>query len=357
MIKSVYFLCSPTGPADNTPYYHNLIALAEGFKDLGIDIFANCNYWYNGEEFLLKATDLSFENFDLVIFDSQVYDMGLTDFLPKNLFSQKRSYKLVMNDASDGYETPGFRSEIRNVDIVLKSHYNRLHSYPENFYPWQFGLTNRIIESIMPLPYAQRNKDFLNNFRVFHPLREKAQKKVVPFFREILNENAVVDSFSEEIKNEDNLSYWHQTGRRHYPNFYQRLSSSLACFCFGGNPQKFFYNQSNLLYKLLYKIDWRMPIFNYNSIYQFDSWRFWETLAAGTCAVHIDFDKYGAIFPVQPKNRVHYLGYDMGNVWNTHKLIINNPSMIEDIGAAGREWVLEHYSPRKTAERFLKFFK
>lgn len=354
MISSVYFFCSPTGPAHNTPYYHNFVALAEGLKDLGIGIYSNCDYWYDGQDYLFKKSSESHNECDVVIIDSQFYDMGLEYLLPDDLFSKRKGYRLVLNDASDGFITPGFRKELVGVDIVLKSHYNKKYNYPSSFKPWQFGLSNRIIDQCIPLDYSDRKEEFLNNYRVSHPLRTKAETKIAPFFRSVLRENTIVDSFSDISKlSTKDLLYWQQTGRRHYPAFYQRLSESYACFCFGGNPQKFFYTQSNFLYKCMYKVDWRLPIFDYSSVYQYDSWRFWESLVAGCCAIHIDFEKYGIVLPVQPENKKHYIGYDLRKIGRINKFIESGNNIFKEVGMGGREWVLKHYSPLKTAERFI----
>ena len=357
MVTSVYFFVCPPGPPENNAYLHTIVALVEGLQELGIATFANKNYWQTENGYLLPASDKNFRDCDVVFIDAALYDMGFAHLLPDDVFSKNRHYKLVYNDNSDGFITNGYRDEIKAVDIVLKSHYNKQHQYPNNFIPWQFGLTKRIINEVEPRSFTERNKTFLNNFRVSHPLRSLAQKKIAPFFRSILTEDTSVDSFGDTKQmNALDYSYWCQTGRRHYPKYYQRLSNSYACFCFGGNPQKFFYSQSNIFFKLLYKINWRLPIFDFNSIYQYDSWRFWESLVAGCCTLHIDFEKYGIVLPVMPINKKHYLGFDLVNIHKTTRLIKQNPDMLATIGNNGREWVLEHYSPVKTAQRFIDLF-
>ncbi len=88
-------------------------------------------------------------------------------------------------------------------------------------------------------------------------------------------------------------------------------------------------------------------------IIQFDSWRFWESLAAGCLTFHFDFEKYGMTLPVMPENRVHYIGVDLNNIDETIGFIEQNPDRLAEIAANGRKWALEHYSPRPTAQRFL----
>jgi hypothetical protein len=131
------------------------------------------------------------------------------------------------------------------------------------------------------------------------------------------------------------------------------LSQASACFCFGGHPEKFFYGRKTMVERLLYVIDWRLPIFSYDRVYQFDSWRFWESLAAGCCTVHVDLERYGIVLPVMPVNGEHYIGVDLGNTAKTERLLRRTPGILESVGAQGRQWALENYSPRRVAERFV----
>jgi hypothetical protein len=87
---------------------------------------------------------------------------------------------------------------------------------------------------------------------------------------------------------------------------------------------------------------------------QWESWRFWESLAAGAAAVHLDFERYGLAPPVPPVNGVHYLGLSPENIGQTRERLEADPDWLAGISAAGRDWALEHYGPRSTARRFLE---
>lgn len=357
MIQSVYFFCCPPGPPEHTAYLHQIVALAEGLQQLGVATHADRNYWETEHGFLLKQSDQDFRDCDVVFVDAAFFDMELSHLLPEDVFSRNRSYRLVYNDSSDGLITNGYREEIRNVDVVLKSHYNRKYEYPATFVPWQFGLTNRIIGQVKPVDHSARSRTFLVNFRVGHLLRSLAEERVAPIFRAFLREDSTVDSFDgSDLLNATDYSYWCQTGRRHYPKFYERLSHASACFCFGGHPEKFFFGRKTLVEKLLYMVDWRLPIFRYDRVYQFDSWRLWESLAAGCCTVHVDFDRYGIQLPVMPVNGEHYVGVDLGNTARTERLIRRDPDILAAVGQRGRQWALENYSPGKVAQRFVELF-
>ena len=354
MIGSVYFLCPPLGPPENTAYLHNVIALAEGLRELGVPTYANIDYWSTDSGPLLTAHGPDFRDCDAVVIDSANYDAGFGQLVPKGLFGKQRAYRLAYIDDSDARMSHGFADEVAEADVVLKVHYNRKHRYPSNFVPWQFGLTTRQIGQAEPLAPSFRRPTFLTNFRVSQPARELARRLLVPLLREMMDEDTTIDGFDATSgMTERDLALWHLTGRRHYPAYYQRLASSLACQCFGGSFEKRFEEQRTWLERVLYKIDWRLDLFPAASISLFDNFRFWESMAAGCCALHVDFERYGAVFPCMPRNGEHYIGVDFSDLRPTTRLLTHGREAIAAVGAAGRAWVLEHYSPRPVAERFL----
>lgn len=356
----IYFFCYPQGPPDKAGYQHQTVVLAEGLRELGIKFSSNLNYWKitaDSDEYLLKEEQKHhYEDFDVVVVSSMFYYYKREDLLPANLFKSKRSYKLVFIDSSDGQNTPGYRPEIRYADLVLKSYYCSKYSYPYNFTPWQFGLSRRIISSLVPLPFADRNNDVLVNYRVEHSVRMLAERTVMETVYKTLYLNSEIDVFDEiKFSRRDKL-YWEQSGRRHYPEYYKRLGASKACAAFGGRLQNSFTVKQNFLSKLVNRVDDRYHILTHDRILQYDSWRFWESLASGCVTLHADLEKYGAILPVMPKNGKHYIGIDFSDLNNSLKRV-EELHKYEEIGFNGRKWVLEHYSPEKIAKRFLNLIE
>lgn len=355
-----YFFCHPHAPADKSGYEHGIVAIAEGLSELGIEIYSNLDYWEKGpgsNEFLIKhQKNIHYSDCDVVIFSTETYNRR--DLLPSDLFKTDRGYKLIFIDSSDliasskGFITPGFNPEIRKVDFVLKSHFCKKYKYPSNFIPWQFGLTNRMISSLRPLPFSDRKDEVLVNFRCKHQLRDLAEKKVMNTVYRNLSKNSATDSYDKRDFDRLEHHYWTLTGRRHYYSYYQRLGSSKACAAFGGFLQTSKSNSTSILFKILRRIDARFNIFNYDRILQFDSWRFWESLASGCLTIHADFDKYGVVLPVMPINGVHYLGVDFSNLEKS-KRDLGQVEKYESIASNGREWALNNYSPVKVAERLL----
>jgi len=105
------------------------------------------------------------------------------------------------------------------------------------------------------------------------------------------------------------------------------------------------------------RLMWEQTQKRHNSSYysiQWDSWRFWEGLAAGCLVFNIDLDYYGVQLPVMPVNGTHYVGLRLDRMQLGVDEILSNPARMEAIAIAGREWAMEHYSPVAMAKRFLQ---
>lgn len=343
--------------------YHSCVCLAEGFTEMGIACysdFSNCLTGI-GKDFLIKYDDKhSLSDADIVIIHYTIYERDpQADEMLVRLNKKPRKYITVFLDDSDGLRTPGFRKGGRSCDIVLKSHYNKLYKYPQNFHPWQFGLCNRILKAVSPLPYKERVPQVLVNFRAKHQLRDFVGNLVAPVFSKYLIWNTSSDTFSNEGLEGDDLLYWKQTGARHYPEYYKKLSSSMVCACYGGVFAIPVGNYNKYTAKIAREMNDILPIYEWDRVRQWDSWRLWEAWAAACCVVHVDLEKYGCVLPVMPENGKHYIGIDIKNVDRLDKLLSqgakspDESSVLGEIAANGREFVLENYTPWKVAERLL----
>ncbi|MDB9518817.1 glycosyltransferase [Roseofilum reptotaenium CS-1145] len=350
---------------------HLAIGLAEGLKALNIPVYANCNYWL-----------LSTEPGDyLFIHDSQVNPEDcLLVILDKNwVFAQRPFPELICNryrhhiniylDDMDGPDASLWPPTIAHFDVILRTHCHHQTQYPSNFIPWAFGLSHRIVTEVQTIPtFDQRQYSLLFNFRVDqkelftsypinaveqgfatththqgerfkvqadYPVRIVTNQQFIPLIEKILPVDQKVDARHNSPSDPYHYLQWKQTGRRHYPQYYQRLKSQVACAAFAG---------------------WYIPALKKRSPYieWWDSWRFWESLAAGCVTFHVDLDRYAVSLPVMPENWTHYIGIDMENMQDTVDRIRSEPTVLEKISQAGRQWVLEHYAPIPTALRFLK---
>jgi hypothetical protein len=242
--------------------------------------------------------------------------------------------------------------------LIFRTHYNRKLKYGDNFYPWAFGLSNRILQELKEPPnFDQRKKQILINFRHWkkgHPVRNISSSLFIPQISNLLEIDNSIDNPHERSAEAYHELQWLQTGKRHYPTYYNRLKNATACACFGGffipswpqNPGNFMNRMGkHLLSNLRLKS---------NTIVQWDSWRFWESLAAGCTTFHLDFEKYGICLPVMPENWRHYIGIDLDNVQAAIDRIADDPGILERIALEGRIWAIENYSPVPTALRFLE---
>ena len=362
--SSVYFYCVPTGPAEDSAFQHCIVCLAEGLRDLGVPFYSNINYWRlsaDGDRYLFNHDpSVAPEDCGIVVLNQEWLEHNAA--LPSEIFRSGRDYRTVFIDHLDGSFTDSWRPEMRRFDMILKAHYNRDWPYPSNCgQPWPFGLSNRILQQTSSIPpFSERRKEILFNFRVHHAVREVAKREMQQRFRTILPLDERADSFEAAPQEFDDYLQWCQTGRRHYPSYYRRLKQLAACAAFGGffvprlfdtGPRIAQWGErlSRRLDPVLHSVGMRST-----RVMQWDSWRFWESLSAGCVTFHLDLEKYGARMPVMPENWKHYIGIDLDHVDDAVERIAGDPMLLEKISAAGREWVLKHYSPVPTATRFLE---
>jgi len=356
----IYFYCDPR---ENLPigdkFQHLLVCLAEGFQELGISFFSNVNYWQNSletEEYLFQYhAHVTPDDCSIVILTNNWYHAQQP--LPKKLFHPQRQYITVYLDGEDDDKTYTKRPEFRQFYCIFRTHFNSKLNYGHNFHPWGFGLSNRILQELNTVPsFTDRKKQILVNFRHWksgHFVRNLSCGQFIPQIENILSVNNFIDDPNHHQEGYHYLQ-WLQTGGRHYPNYYQRLQESVACTCFGG----FFVpswpnNPGNLVNRTIKQLLANLKLQS-NTILQWDSWRFWESLAAGCVTFHVDFEKYGIALPVMPENWRHYIGVDLDNVQATTDRIMENPEILEYIAKEGRHWAIKYYSPVPTALRLLE---
>lgn len=358
--EKIFFYCCPPSPPESKKavYQHTLVCLAEGLRALGIPFYSDRNFWHalTKEEYLFNhEPGVTPDDCSIVILHTAWFTYG--NPMPKELFHPRRKYITVYFE-SEADAKHAWQPEFRQFDFIFRTHYNRKFVYPSNFYPWAFGLSNRILRETEVLPsFSERKRNLLVNFRLGHPIRNLIQEKFLPGIQPVLSIDNSVDSVDAPPTDAYAYLQWVQTARRHYPSYYRRLRESTACTCVGGlliNPwPKDAFGPSKLwdrvINKFLIMLD-KQP----KRIMNWESWRFWEALAAGCVALHVDFDKYGVFLPVMPENWRHYIGIDLDNMQAAVERIAGEPEILEIISLEGRRWAIENYSPVPTALRFLK---
>lgn len=364
MNKSIYFFLIPAQVSRDN-YAHNSLVLAEGLRELGWDIYANIDYWreYPDSESYLFRHDPSVHPSDCAI-NVLTYDwMHYINVVPYEIVENSKSIRVYLEDAG-WLRTPGLDDRFRIFDLVLKSHFNARTTYPSNYRPWAFGISARILrETDNAPPYEKRRRALLVNFGATHnyqhELRNTFERRVYPKLGCQLAIDRATNSRAELPGNPSHRFMWEQTAGRHYPDYYERLCGAIACSCVGGQlipsrPKDWstFYGfgkrvqMRKAYYAALDKRPGGVPRWN-----QWESWRFWESLAAGCVSVMIDFEKYGVQLPAQPKNWEHYIGFDLDHLERDFERM-SEPGLLETIGKAGRAWGLSNYAPVAMARQF-----
>jgi len=358
--KPIFFYCNENS------FSHLSICLAEGLKELGIPFYSNINHWQispDREEYLFCYDPMvTYNDCSVVILDFRVVFNSNPVPLPENLFHSARKYVTVYLDDMDGFTV--WNPQLNNFDFRLRTHCNTKSEYPSNCIPWVFGLSNRILQETREIPKNPKEKiRLLVNFRVNQdeliysngwlrvpqgyiridngsmildrPLRKIVWEHFLPLIQNILPLDDTVDNFDQTPSDSYHYLQWKQTGQRHNPSYYQRLKESAACAGFGGSVTSSYFTGEPI-------VEW------------WDSWRFWESLAAGCVTFHVDFDKYGVKLPVMPENWRHYIGIDLDNMQDTVDRIADDPGILEKISIEGRHWAIDNYGPVPTALRFLE---
>ena len=356
--KPIFFYCC------EGIYSPSSICLAEGLKELGIPFYSNINHWKidpDTQEYLFcYDQNISHQDCSIVILDFRWMINAIS--FPENLFHSEREYITVCLDDMDGFTV--WNPQLEKFDFRFRTHYNGKSIYPLNSLMWVFGLSNRILRETSKIGFFQdRQKRLLVNFRNDHtqliytktllkvrqgylwidkgmmtvdnPLRQIVREQFLPLIQDILPQDHTADNFDKSPSDSYHYLQWQQTGQRHYPSYYQRLKESMACACFGGAVTSSYFTGESI-------VEW------------WDSWRFWESLAAGCVTFHVDFDKYGIKLPVMPENWRHYVGIDLDNMQDTVDRIADDPGILEKISIEGRHWAIDNYGPVPTALRFLK---
>jgi hypothetical protein len=374
----VYFFCRE----EEANLQEDVIALAEGLNALGVRHYANTNYWRSsttpGDYLLRHDPAVTPDDCDVVVVSytwpswihPETYRVDRRP-LPAGLFKAGRRYRTVYMDSHDGYRTVSWEPEFRQFDLILRAKLNQRAWHPPNMRPWVLGLNNRILDATANArPFAERDHQLLVNFGASHPYshgtREMASAAFEPKITPLIAIDRTKDDLSTEPADPFDALMWRQTGRRFARSYYERLKRSQAVACFCGdmipaapfaNPDRYLVGGgrarlARMLFETLDRFDPRP-----RRAIQWDSFRFWEALAAGCATFNIDLEYYGVTLPVMPANGEHYLGVRFDAIDATIDRLTADPGLLERVARQGRAWALAHYAPRALAQRLLEWTK
>lgn len=363
-MSKIKFFITPVYPYGNDHYYHEVIALAEGFRELGHDVFSNANYWFQPETNTYLLNEDSREDHEIAIYDYRYVSSFSHLLFRKGYPGLKPQVVKVLVDRNDWISPVWLNDHYRVFDIILSGNLFQGVSYPSNIKPWAIGLTNRIITTTdRYLDENEKSEPVIgHNFRLLHNMREYVlkglEKNPGPY--------PLQACFTQPPANgEADMHYWKLSTGRHMPEYFKMLNSKLMFAGFGG-----YYEYKPLAYtpysfwdKIRRKLNYwyagylerlGKSIAPAVFVFQYDNFRYWEVLYSRSCPVNLNVESWNFKMPVNPVDGEHYLGINKFDFKDFSKRLSDTPSEnIRSIGAAGRKWVLKHYSPRAQAQRLL----
>jgi hypothetical protein len=363
--KRLYYYAVPGRDPQQTGYPHMVIALGEGLKQLGVELFANVDFWRISPEqpdtLFRHDPAVSANDCAIVVLTEDWFHPDRRPFPPQLFDSRRRQLFVYFDSAEDSphsIRSLPWTSEFAHFDFIFKHNCCRGYKYPANLRPWANGLSERMLRQLDSVPdYRSRQPRTINNFRPTkwkHSVRKATERLFNPRIARIFPVDSSGSTFVYDAKTPYEDLMWRQTGRRHSPAYFETLRTSAACAAFSGffvapwsrNPVSRSFRMQR---QVLYRTGWRSS----RSV-EWDSWRFWEALAAGCAVFHLDLGRYGAHPPVQPESWRHYIGVNLEAIDEVIDRIGRDPDVLDRVATEGRRWVLEHYAPRPTAIRFLQ---
>jgi hypothetical protein len=364
--------------APHEVYNDAAIYLAEGLRALGQPFSANRDFWRlrPGDPAALFQHEpgLRPADCDVVVFTSYWFHyIDPTTFratgepMPEGLLDPGRRHQMVLLDPDDGYKTTSWHPRFRAFDLVLRPKYNRRTFNHANSAPWVLGFTDRILRATADNPrFVDRRRAIVQNFgfthHYAHGVRQLALARllprVTPAFALDTRQTAVhavpTDPWAQLM--------WQQTQGKHNPGYYEQLTQAQCVACFCGdfipglpiNPSAYLVGgRKSRLRRALYRV-LSHALGCTDRIIQWDSWRFWECLVAGSVALHVDLEKYGVALPAMPVNWEHYIGFDFEHLdRDIARFLALDTAALARIATAGRQWALDHYAPVAIARHFL----
>ncbi len=364
-MKAKFFI-TPVYPYGNDHYYHEMIALAEGFSELGHTVFGNTDYWWMPEKnrYLIKG-DNSNEDFDIAIYDYR-YVTSFAHLLFREGYPNfQKGKKHILIDRNDWIKPIWWNNQHYNVfDFIFAGNLYSNIQYPKNVEPWAIGLTNRIINCIDKFYDLNTKRELVTgyNFRVDHNMRGYVLNKLISSLKTY---PATQKFTNNKLLQENDKFYNIASTKRHNPEYYKTLCNTLFFMAFGGyyefKPLK--YHPYSAWDKFLRKpFYWRYKKLKSSGkdfssevfIFQQDNFRFWEVLYSGSIAINLDLAFWNFKLPVMPKPNEHYIAISTLFAENVESQLLKlSEQNINTISINAREWVLNNYSPKAQAQRVI----
>lgn len=366
--KKVKFFVTPVYPYGNDHYYHEIIAVAEGFKELGYTVVGNADYWFVPEEnkFLIPFEEGN--DFDIAIYDYRYVTSFAHLLFRKGYPNFDKTKKHILVDRNDWISPIWADNKHYDIfDLVFAGNLYTTENYAKNIRPWAIGLTNRIIRSIDRFYNDKQDKDFAigYNFRIPHNMRGLIFEGIKENVKKVPLKTCFTDATFTNEWTETDKFYLKASINRHYPPYFKIINTVSMFMAFGG-----YYEYKPITYQpysFLDKVK-RKPYYYYAKLlktigkpetpalfaFQTDNFRFWEILYSASCPINVNFESWNLLLPAMPVDGKHYIGvkkFDFAEF--ASRIESMSKEQIEKIGAEGKNWVKENYSPKAQAQRIL----
>jgi hypothetical protein len=319
--NGLYFYFPEKTVSDDIDQYTTMI-IVTGLRELGYPCFSNVAH--TG----LATKPISQTQNDFVVLDVT-----------------QANYSSVMMDAFSGLQCRAklihSRSDTNNVILMpntvtsLMTHENRFLPFKQPRQPWAFGLSNKWLQRhVNTTPFSTRRPVLVRNFRPSpsQGVRSALDLALVPHLEKYFTIDRTIEVSG-------------------YP---ERLTNSVGCLAYGGefysdlvkNP--YFAKDASLQ-----QLHANCPMQRDTVVARWDSWRFWESLAAGCLTFQLDFEEYGFLLPEMPVRWKHYVPLRLDDPKGSVQEFMDRRTEWEAIAEAGKAWALAHYTPVPTAKRFI----
>jgi hypothetical protein len=363
--KTAYFFLGKAPNGRFHGYPHQAIVVAEGLKQLGWQIASDVATWRPapGKAYLFPGDPdgPAPRECDLLIVSEDFFLVQGSPALPRAML--RSSVPAIFLDRSDlGVRSREMYSKpFRHFQAIFRTHGNERFRYPGNLRPMAFGISDRMVQATAAARAAGGSRlGLVWNFRekTFpHSVRSWAEREARPVLEGRIPLQTEVDP--EIVTEGENDHYCRlmlqQTEGRHFPAYYERLARAEMAACFGGWFLLPLRQREAGPICLLGRRLMRSVSRPSSMIAQWDSWRMWEALAAGTAMLHVDMSRHGFLFGgPRPKPMTHYIALRLDDPARELLPLLDDPKRVREIGEAGRAWALEHYTSGPIAARILQ---
>lgn len=356
-------------------YEDGFAYLAEGLVALGVECLGSRDYWTRGvgSAPLIRAADQASRRWDAAFVSNNAYRHDQIDAQGAYHIRQRspdwtalarQSRQIALIDVQDGYSDHGADDPL--VNVIYRAKFNdRCRQSPKSR-PYVHGVHNRCLD--LPPRHAETTDNprrILDTFGFTHPYahgsRSRFRQKIVPLLSRhgIETRRLTAGSLREAPSDPVAAHWWRLTAGKHNPGYYDLVRDHPvhACFCgdlipaLPADPSSIIQGGGRARLRRLAARLASALLARPERLLQWDSWRFWETLALGSVPLMFDLDALGARLPVMPVNWVHYVGIDPRRVARSVAELDRRWDELPRIAAQGRAWLLEHYSPTANARR------